>query len=135
MTFLLSEHQKRLRGHTSTVRSLLILNDKRRALSSSRDNTVRLWDIAEGVGITVLTAHSETVRTIALSEDESLLLSGSNDGSASVCRVESNDLVLLHTLRGHDAALYCVDFVKDGAEHAVTAGRDTTIRVWDMKDG
>ena len=131
---LLREHQKSLHGHTSTVRSLVVFNDKKRLISGSRDGTIRSWDVAEGVCTALLTTHTKTVRTIVLSSDESLFLSGSYDGTASICRVTDRGLVLLHTLRGHDGGLYQVAFVGVRDGQVLTASLDTSIRMWDVKD-
>jgi WD40 repeat protein len=38
----------RLRGHTAPVRSVVCSQDGKRALSSSWDHTIRLWDLETG---------------------------------------------------------------------------------------
>ena len=55
------------------------LGDKR-ALSASRDNTLRLWDLATGATLRVLEGHSSGVTHVASLGDERAL-SASGDGT------------------------------------------------------
>lgn len=130
-----SEHQQTLRGHTSTIRSLVILSNGKGIISASRDTTIRVWDVAKGNCAIVLTAHTGTVRTTALSSAEHLLASGSQDGTACVWRVTEDGLLCLHTLEGHEGAIICVAFAGDAESRILTAGMDASIRVWDLDGG
>ncbi|KAL3422330.1 WD domain-containing protein [Phlyctema vagabunda] len=129
------EHQQTLKGHTSTIRSLVILSDKQRIISGSRDTTIRVWDVAKGNCTDVLSTHTGTVRSISLSNAENLLASGSYDGSACVWRINNDKLECLQKLQGHEGAVYCVKLVGDEDVQVATAGMDASFRIWDPNDG
>ena len=43
-----SIHLSRLEGHTSSVTSVAVADDGRRAISGSEDHTLRVWDLESG---------------------------------------------------------------------------------------
>ena len=49
--------------------------------SGSRDNTVRLWNMAMGRERAMLTGHTDTMHAIAFSPDGAMLASGSRDNT------------------------------------------------------
>ncbi|KAE9375280.1 WD40 repeat-like protein [Stipitochalara longipes BDJ] len=129
------EHQQTLQGHTSTVRALVILSGSKRIISASRDTKIRVWDVVDGTCTHVLAAHTGTVRNLALSNSENLLVSGSQDGTACVWRITDDEVQLLHILRGHEGVIFSVAFARDEDSKVVTVGLDTSVRVWNPKDG
>jgi WD40 repeat protein/predicted Ser/Thr protein kinase len=58
-----------LRGHAGDVYSVAIAPDGRRALSASKDRTVRLWDLTTGAEVYTLRGHTAAVRGVLFSED------------------------------------------------------------------
>ncbi|KIN07133.1 hypothetical protein OIDMADRAFT_174150 [Oidiodendron maius Zn] len=83
---------KTFEGHTNSVESVKFLQincthwvscitfsyDNAVLASGSRDNTVRLWDVAAGTVLT-LEGHTDKVISVAFSHDSTLLASGSED--------------------------------------------------------
>lgn len=113
----------------------MLVRDKKRIISGSRDTTIRIWDVEEGICTGVFTNHTETVRKLVLSSAEDRLLSGSYDGTSCVWSITNEGLECLHTLRGHEGAIYCIAFVGNGDSRVVTGGADATVRLWDIDDG
>ena len=71
-----------LRGHTSTIRCLKVLDGRPIAVSGSRDSTLRVWDIEKGVLLHLLSGHQHSVRCIEVAGNK--VVSGSYD---CTCRV------------------------------------------------
>lgn len=75
------ECRKTLQGHKDCVlaTSVLQVGRDQRVVSSSRDGTVRMWDLKTGMVQFVIQGHKNTVTTVDLSKDGQLLASGSGD--------------------------------------------------------
>ncbi|KAF8438040.1 WD40-repeat-containing domain protein [Boletus edulis BED1] len=73
--------KKTLSGHKDAVLSLSVLQVGReqRLASSSRDGTVRLWDLRSGIPYFMIQGHTNTVTCVDLSSDGTVLASGSGD--------------------------------------------------------
>ena len=69
-------------GHTSTVRCLKVVDGKPLAVSGSRDNSVRVWDIEKGQLVHTMNGHIASVRCLDTSGN--MAVSGSYDYT---CRV------------------------------------------------
>lgn len=134
-----------MRGHVSTVRCLKVLDGRPIAISGSRDATLRVWDIEQGIQLRLLAGHQHSVRCIEISGNK--VVSGSYD---TTCRVscdksieaEKADVVFqiwdvdtgecLHVLNGHQHQIYAVAF--DGVRVA-SGSLDSTVRIWSAKTG
>ena len=68
-----------LQGHTDTVTSVHWSPDGTQLVSSARDNTARIWSVANQQTITTYTGHQAPVLTAMWSPDGTLLASGSTD--------------------------------------------------------
>ncbi|HEV3263036.1 MAG TPA: serine/threonine-protein kinase, partial [Gemmataceae bacterium] len=80
---------RRFWGHSGWVCRVLFHPDGRRALSSSSDGTLRLWDLRTGECVRVFEGHKQTwIWGLALSRDGSRALSGSDDGTIRLWDVE-----------------------------------------------
>lgn len=73
-----------LRGHLSTVRCLKVLDGRPIVISGSRDATLRVWDIENGVQLRVLAGHQHSVRCIEIVGN--IVVSGSYDTTCRVSR-------------------------------------------------
>jgi WD40 repeat protein len=63
------------------VFALAVSPDKRTALSGGDDQTVRLWDLAQGREIRTFTGHTAMVMSVAYSPDGRTALSGAGDNT------------------------------------------------------
>jgi WD40 repeat protein len=119
-------------GHARGVWAVALTPDGRRAVSASRDNTLKVWDVQTGVELWTLSGHTEAVTGVAISGDGRRAVSSSSDKTLRVW-----DLVRgreIRTLTGHSDAVPSVALTPDGAR-AVSASRDTTLKVWDLTTG
>jgi WD40 repeat protein len=67
--------------HDASVSGALLTKDETRILSWSRDNTLRLWDVATGQPIGPAMKHDDSVNGAALTKDETRILSWSRDNT------------------------------------------------------
>src|SRR6266849_285299 len=68
-----------LKGHTALVYSVAFSPDGSLLASGSHDQTIRVWNPADGKPIRELKGHTGIVDSIAFSPDGKLLASGSAD--------------------------------------------------------
>ncbi|CAM9674416.1 unnamed protein product, partial [Heterosigma akashiwo] len=82
--------QQTLKGHSSGITALTVLNNSNRFASGSNDDTVRIWEATKDQSWTCLVTlrgHSDTVWSIT--EAWGKLLSGSADKTIKVWNMES----------------------------------------------
>jgi len=94
-------------------------------LSSSLDNTIKLWHVATATCKKTLFGHVEGVWNLAA--DSLRLVSGSHDRLVKVWDVEGAKCE--HTLVGHSSAVTCVGISE---ERVFSGGEDGEVRVWDF---
>jgi hypothetical protein len=58
-----------LQGHTSWVNAVAVTPDGRRAVSGSRDNTLKVWDLESGQELATLQGHTDGVKAVAVTPD------------------------------------------------------------------
>ncbi|MHB8598589.1 MAG: WD40 domain-containing protein [Ktedonobacteraceae bacterium] len=118
-------------GHTDGVWSVAFSTDTTFLVSSSDDQTIRIWNVATGQCLQTL-RHAHRVRSVALSPDDALLASGSDDHT--ICIWNAKTGACLKTLSGHDDRVWSVAFDPTGTRLA-SGGTDCTVRVWDVASG
>lgn len=121
-----------INGHTASVLAVAFTPDGKTLISSSRDDTIKLWDVATGELKRTLTAHADDVYTVAFSHDGSMMASGSTDTRIILWDAERFEPI--RTLQGHTAAVREVEFSPDGKTLA-SVGEDNTFRLWDVATG
>ena len=135
--------QQELSGHAADVKACVVLGNGDVA-TSSRDGTVRVWDLESGVS-RVLTAHVKEgainfVNALAVAPlnhpEKVLMASGSYDGT--ICEWNlTDDLAAPHrSFAGHSDApkkemtnVSCLAYRNDGL--LLSGGWDGQVRVWE----
>jgi len=99
----------------------------------SRDQTVRLWDLAprDVLGPPVGGVRSEGTRAVAWAPDGALLAVGDESGALSLHDVTTGDAVAGPTT-GHDGAINGVAWSPNG-ERIATVGADGDLALWDAE--
>ncbi len=90
----LEKSVKILNGHQDDVTGCAIIFDKRQldslyAISSSHDNTLRLWDLVSGESLHVLRGHTDWVNGCAASPDGKVAASASSDATIILWDIEA----------------------------------------------
>ena len=124
--------QRTLEGHTRWVTAVDISPDRRRVVSGSRDNTLRVWNLVSGESLHTLEGHEDYVEAVAITPDGRQVVSGSVDKSLRVWDLASGEC--LRTLEGHTGGVTAVVITPDGRQ-VVSGSWDNTLRVWDLASG
>lgn len=75
-------------GHESWVLGVCVHPGGNHFASSSSDNTVKFWDIAQRTCVTTLKEHKDQVWAVAFNDDGTELVSGADDGSVITYAVQ-----------------------------------------------
>eukprot|EP01064_Diplonema_japonicum_P011668 TRINITY_DN19108_c0_g1_i1.p1 TRINITY_DN19108_c0_g1~~TRINITY_DN19108_c0_g1_i1.p1 ORF type:complete len:483 (+),score=85.10 TRINITY_DN19108_c0_g1_i1:42-1451(+) len=117
-------------GHDDTIISACFSNDAKYLATTSRDNTMILWDVTTGKQ-TLTFEHEKVVICCCFSRDSKLLVSGCQD---KVCRIwETKKGREQNSFMEHDGIIISVSFSPDGS-HIVSASADKTLRIWKTSD-
>ncbi|MDV2997331.1 MAG: Tol-Pal system protein TolB [Chroococcidiopsis sp. SAG 2025] len=115
-----------------SVRSVAYSPDGKTIASGSRDNTIKLWDVARGNQITTLSGHGGSVTSLAYSPDGKTIASGSVDNTIKLWDVARGNQIT--TLSGHGGSVTSLAYSPDGKTIA-SGSRDNTIKLWDVARG
>jgi WD40 repeat protein len=91
-------------------------------VSTSHNQTIRLWDVAAGVIRHILDGHSDYVTAAAFSPDGKPMASPSNDRRVMLCEVDQGPP--LRRFEGHIGYIRAVAFSPDG--QMLTSARSMT---------
>jgi WD40 repeat protein len=106
--------------------------DGTRLATTSRDKTVRLWDLASGKEFRQIASPEGEITSTAFSSDGKRLATGGKDKTVRIWDLATGKLVA--TLAGHAGPVYCVIFSPDGKTLA-SGSEDGTVKLWSVKAG
>ena len=129
--FLEREHGLLIRGHINTVLSLAISMDNRHIVSSSEDNTVRVWDTKDRIPEIVFKGHCKAVTSVAISSDNKFVVSGSDDMTVRIWSL-TNRRTKEDVLEGHNDKVKCVAITSDN-KRALSGSADKSTIIWSMR--
>ncbi|MGH3884658.1 MAG: hypothetical protein ACRDRC_14830, partial [Pseudonocardiaceae bacterium] len=123
-------------GHTDLVTAVACtyLDDRPIAVTSSRDHTMRIWDLATGTPIGLLTGHTGPVTAVACVQLDGcpIAVTGSWDHTVRIWDLTSG--IPLGLLTGHIGPVTAVVCAQhDSHPIALTSSRDRTVRIWDLR--
>ncbi|MGO9601597.1 MAG: WD40 repeat domain-containing protein [Isosphaeraceae bacterium] len=120
-------------GHTGVIDALAVSPDCKLALSSSSDQTARLWDIAKGRELRRFPGQPELALHAIFSPDGRRAIVTSAGHLIRVFNVESGQELL--QLRGHNQKVDSLATTMDGRILASGSWPERTFRFWDLTDG
>jgi WD40 repeat protein len=120
-------------GQDCGVNTAVFSPDGKRILTSSNDDTARLWEQhpsddgrSRWRAVAVLTGHTSWVRSAVYSRDGQRILTASDDKTA---RLWDADGKYRATIASHDRELVYAEFAPDGTQ-ILTSSFDRTVRLW-----
>jgi serine/threonine-protein kinase len=119
------------RRHFGAITSALFTRDGSRIISTSRDGTVRLWNVRGGGELHCFPSQNEPVHSVALSPDGLHMLTGGADKVVRYWGIVSGEELSRGV--GHGSAIKGVAFMPDSRQ-ALSAD-DRTLRLWDLESG
>lgn len=118
-----------LQGHTSAALSVAYSPDGGRIATAGRDGKVVIWNSETGHEQRALPSRGFIVHRVAFDPASGRLATGAADGSIRIWDAEAGREVSV--LRGHEEAVYDLEFSTDG--RLASGGRGGEIRIWDMR--
>jgi pre-mRNA-processing factor 19 len=122
-----------LQSHTKRVTKALFHPTEDIAVTSSADQTVRVWRASSAEEVVVIKAHSKTVEDISLHPTGKFVLSCSADNTWALSDLRSGEV--LFSVKDEDAnakGLNRIQVHPDGLILAVGTGSGV-VRIWDLK--
>ena len=127
-----SDSFARRREHTSDVLCVVALPCGRRALSCSKKETLRLWDLDSCSCLRDFVGHESRIMSMAVLPGGDRALSGSEDATLRLWDLVSG--ACLRVFEGHESGVMSVA-VLPGGDRALSGSEDATLRLWDLDSG
>jgi WD40 repeat protein len=121
-----------LKGHSNWIKAVAVTADGKRAISASRDDTLKVWDLITGKELFSLQGHRESVNAVAIATDGKRAISGSWDNTLKVWDLTTRKEQF--TLKGHSNTVQAIAVTADG-KRVISGSSDRTIKVWDLTTG
>jgi WD40 repeat protein len=124
-----------LEGHTGRVASVTVTQDGQHIVSTSWDNTVRVWKL-DGSGHDKEVrkiVHPAMVNDVAVTPDDLHIVSACDDHVIRVFGLADGQQ-LAREIQGHTDNVRCVVVSPDG-QYIVSGSKDKTVRVWLFASG
>ncbi|KAJ1978604.1 hypothetical protein H4R34_003151, partial [Dimargaris verticillata] len=121
---------KVLRGHDDEVWLLTFSHNGAFLASGSKDSSIIIWDVENGVMLHELKGHRMAIASLVWSPDDMYLLSGSHDHDVRLWHVAAGtcqEVMNLHT----QPTTACAWF--PDSERFLTAGQDCCIYTWNIQ--
>ena len=119
-------------GHHGFVNAVAWSPDGKRIASSSDDNTVQVWNAADGGNVYTYRGHSNLVEAVAWSPNGKHIASGGFDSTVQVW--DTADGSHAFTYHGHSSFVDTVAWSPNGKRIA-SGSYDNTVQVWDAVNG
>eukprot|EP00948_MAST-09A_sp_MAST-9A-sp1_P003459 g3459.t1 len=121
-----------LSGHSHNVSDIALSTDGQFALSSSWDNTIRLWDLNNRMCTRRFVSHTKDALSVAFSPQNRQIVSGSMDGTIKLWNTLGECKFTIRE-NGHKDWVTCVRFSPSEHQPAiVSCGYDKAVKVWDI---
>jgi O-acetyl-ADP-ribose deacetylase (regulator of RNase III) len=121
--------EKTILGHEGNVTCVCFSPDGKVIVSSSDDNTVRLWDLQGNQIGQPFQGHQDSVWSVAFSPDGKVIVSSSDDNTLRLWDLQGNQIG--QPFQGHQDSVWSVAFSPDGRV-IVSGGAEVTLRLWDL---
>jgi WD40 repeat protein len=112
-----------------------VTSDCQKAVSGSRDKTLKVWDLESGHELATLTGHTDPVRSVAVTPDNCRIVSISDRSTIKVWNL--GDYKELYTFEGYANGVWRWEVIPDGlmaiGHMAITGSK--TIKICNIERG
>lgn len=119
-----------LTGHTATISDVKCQEADPQIITGSMDSTVRLWDLAAGKSMGVLTHHKKSVRALALHPTDFAFASASPD---NIKQWKCPEGKFIQNFEGQNAIINTMALNSDNV--LFSGGDNGSMYFWDWKSG
>jgi serine/threonine protein kinase len=119
-----------LPGHTADVKDLLLLKDGQTLVTSSADETIRLWDLQTGAEIRQLTGHNSSVNALTRTTDQNTLISAGADRRINFWSLPEGEQIN-QIQDAHDSSINALA-VSNNGQWLASADSSGVIKLWDL---
>ena len=120
-----------IQGHQNDVTHVAFLAEGTQLVTSSKDKTVKLWDVGKQELIRTFVGSSPFF-CAEICQDERHVFAGDNSGRITAWDIRSGQK--LRTLIGHAGRVLDLSVTTDGRTLA-SCSQDRTVRLWDIQTG
>jgi len=120
---------KTFNGHENGVKSIAISNSGQLAISASKDESVKIWDINSGTEIRTCYGHNNEVTSISFSPDDSQAISGDLDGTIILWDI--NTCQALHKFTTPGTEVKSVAWSPNNA-YILSGHNNNIVKLWDI---
>ena len=129
-----AEYLKTLVSHTDDVLAMTTLNDgsgSQKLVTSSKDRTVRIWDIETGDVMNTIPMYNQKIFSLVQLPGKNGLLAISSGNMIKFYNPVNSQFE--KALQGHSKTIYTMCSLPNG--NIVSAGEDRYIKLWNVKTG
>lgn len=120
-----------LRGHSNQLRGVAFLDDNR-AVTTSWDSNLILWNVKDAEPLRVNRGHKATIEAFAVTPDGRFCLTASDDSTLILWNLKTGEEI--RRLEGHKDYVLSAAISPD-ARWAASMSRDSAIIFWDLPSG
>jgi len=128
----LSHNTAMFQCHRQAITCVSCSPDGKLIATSSRENSVKIWDINTGALIKTLEGHTSKVNSVHYSPNGDLIVTASKDGTIRIW--DANSATELFVLNGDGFSVNSALFSPDGKRIA-SVSENTMVSIWDVASG
>jgi WD40 repeat protein len=122
------EEIKTFVGHTGFITSIN-LGSGNKIITTSMDQTIRVWDLFSGLQITKIKAHQGGVFSAKFDTTGKYIVSGGDDNKVKLWNSQTGALVT--EFSGHRGCVGDVNITTDN-KYIISGSRDGSVRIWNV---
>lgn len=119
-------------SHSKRINSVEVSHNNKLILSSSSDNSVKLWDLSNKKCLNSYNVHDGPVNSAIFSSDDEIIMSCSEDRLIKLFYKDSGEII--KTLKGHSGNVsHCI--FSPNEQEILSGSHDCTLKIWNKTSG
>jgi len=115
-------------GHNRAISTVEFSRDGKYLVSSSVDNSARIWDVSSAG--TIKTLRGDAFRSADFDPKGDYVVTGNGSGQAKIWEVTSGKELLVID-RASSGLVFSTKFSPNG-KYVATGGEDNTVKIWEL---